>query len=87
MITLADGALQDQPGLAAWLDPADDSRIGKRDISISLTDDAGTALFLTWSVRNAFPTKLAAPDFDASSNEVAIEEVSLSAGRFSLGWH
>ncbi|MFD5433207.1 phage tail protein [Kitasatospora sp. NPDC127067] len=84
VITFTDGSLQDQAELARWLDPTDDTVIGKRDISISLTDDAGTELFVTWNVVNAFPINLTAPDFNAVSNEVAIESLDLVADRFTV---
>jgi phage tail-like protein len=87
VITFTDGALRDQPRLAAWLNPADNTQTGKHDISISLTDESGTGLVLTWNVVNAFPTKLTASNFDASSNEVAIEELDLVADRFTIERH
>ncbi|WP_237577917.1 phage tail protein [Mycetohabitans sp. B6] len=37
----------------------------KKDISISLTDEAGKELLVTWNVSNAFPTKLTAPNQQA----------------------
>ncbi|MFF3343669.1 phage tail protein [Streptomyces flavidovirens] len=87
VITFTDGILQDQPELAGWFDPADDSRTGKRDLTIILTDESGESPLATWNVTGAFPTDLSAPNFDAGSNEIAIEEVSLSADSFSLEWH
>ncbi|KAG0311853.1 hypothetical protein BG000_006515, partial [Podila horticola] len=38
----------------------------KKDISISLTDESGSNLLVTWNIIDAFPTKLSAPNFDAS---------------------
>jgi len=33
---------------------------------------------LTWTVSNAFPTKLTGPSLDATGNEVAYEELTLA---------
>ena len=50
----------------------------KKNISIDLLDQTGN-IVVTWKVQNAFPTKLAAPSFDANSNEVAVESMDLMA--------
>ncbi|WP_373301078.1 phage tail protein [Streptomyces violascens] len=42
---------------------------------------------VTWNVTDAFPTKLTAPHFDATSNEVAVEELSLAAERVTVTFH
>ncbi|MCP1293310.1 MULTISPECIES: phage tail protein [Chromobacterium] len=42
---------------------------------------------ITWNVANAFPTKLTAPSLDASSNEVAIEELALMADAVTIQFH
>lgn len=61
-----------------WLNTIQINQVEKKDISIQLTDEAGDVV-ITWKISNAFPTKLDAPTFDASSNEVAIESMELMA--------
>jgi phage tail-like protein len=39
---------------------------------------------ISWKVINAFPTKLDAPTFDASSNDVAIETMELRADNITI---
>ncbi len=85
--TLSRGVVSGQSQLWLWLNSALGNQIEKKDISISLTNESGTKLFVTWNVMNAFPTSLSAPEFDATSNEVALEELSLSADSLSIEYH
>ena len=55
----------------------------KRDIVVHLLDETGSTV-VSWKVIDAFPTKLTAPSFDASSNEVAIESMDLMAFRVTM---
>jgi len=48
----------------------------KKDIFVRLCDETGEAV-ISWKVTNAFPTKLEAPGFDASSKEIAVESMEL----------
>lgn len=85
--TLSRGVVSAQSQLYDWLTSANGNRLDKKDISISLTDESGSTLLITWNVFNAFPTELSAPDFDVTSNDVAIEELSLSADRMTIEYH
>ncbi len=85
--TLTRGIVVAQSQLWKWLSSASGNRLEKKDIAISLTNEAGTELLVTWNVRNAFPTEISAPDFDSSSSEVAIEQVSLSADSLEIEYH
>lgn len=85
--TLSRGVVSAQSQLYDWLTSANGNGIEKKDISISLTDESGSTLLITWNVFNAFPTELSAPDFDATSNDVAIEELSLSADSMTIEYH
>ncbi|MCA8991586.1 MAG: phage tail protein [Planctomycetaceae bacterium] len=64
--------------LFRWINSTATNLIDKKDIFIRLCDETGTPV-ISWSVRNAFPTKLDAPTFDATSNDVAIESMELMA--------
>lgn len=86
-ITLRRGVIKGRSQLYDWINSISLNQVDKKDISISLTDDAGSNLLVTWNVTDAFPTKLSAPSFDASSNEVAIEEMTLSADRMTVVFH
>ena len=66
------------PTLFAWINSIQLNRVEKKDIFVRLCDETGAAV-ISWKVINAFPTKLDAPTFTASSNDVAIESMELMA--------
>lgn len=70
-----------------WMTSISLNSVEKKDISISLTNPSATELLVTWNIINAFPTKLTAPLFDATSNEVAFEELTLAASRLTVEFH
>ncbi|MBA3843345.1 MAG: phage tail protein [Actinobacteria bacterium] len=86
-ITLRRGIVPQKSELYDWLNSINFNRADKRDLSISLTNESGSELLVTWNVSNAFPTKLSAPALDATSNQVAMEEVTLAADRVSMVFH
>ncbi|ABE56271.1 conserved hypothetical protein [Shewanella denitrificans OS217] len=86
-ISLKRGVVCGQTQLSEWINSISLNQVEKKDISISMTNEAGTELFLTWNVVNAFPVGLSAPDFNASSNEFAIEQLDLVADRFTVKFH
>jgi phage tail-like protein len=69
--------------LFAWINSIQLNRVDKKDIVVRLCDENGTAV-VSWKVLNAFPTKLDAPTFTASSNDVAIESMELMADGVSV---
>ncbi len=50
----------------------------KKDVVVRLCDEGGHTV-LSWSISNAFPTQLDAPTFSATSNDAAIETMTLMA--------
>lgn len=86
-ISLKRGVVKGSSKLYDWISSISLNQVEMRDISISLTNESGSELLVTWNVANAFPTKLSAPSLDASSNEVAIEELSLMADRVTIQFH
>ncbi len=66
------------PALFGWINLIQLNRIDKKDIYVRLCDENGAAV-VSWKVINAFPTKLDAPTFTATSNDVAIESMELMA--------
>ncbi|CBW76029.1 Putative phage tail protein [Mycetohabitans rhizoxinica HKI 454] len=86
-LTLKRGVMPKHSQLYDWMSSISLNRVDKKDISISLTDESGKELLVTWNVSNAFPTKLTAPSLEATSNEVAFEELSLAADRVTVNFH
>ncbi|KAG0010161.1 hypothetical protein BGZ82_003570 [Podila clonocystis] len=85
-ITLKRGLVPKNTHLYDWITSISLNHVEKKDISISLTDESGKVLLITWNIINAFPTKLTAPSF-VTSNEVAFEELSLAADRLTVKFH
>lgn len=48
-----------------------------KDVTITLFDDDGTTSLAVWNLYAAWPSKYTAPDFNASSSEIAFESVEL----------
>ncbi len=86
-VTLRRGLVKGRGQLFEWISSVSLNQVEKKDISISLTNEAGSELLVTWNVLDAFPTKLTAPSLDATSNEVAIEEIALMADRVTVHFH
>ncbi|KAA1183126.1 phage tail protein [Photorhabdus heterorhabditis] len=83
-ISLRKGVFSGDTKLFDWINSIQLNQVEKKDISISLTNEAGTEILMTWSVANAFPTSLTSPSFDATSNEVAVQEITLTADRVTI---
>ncbi len=64
--------ITDDPEIWQWRQRAIDGRAERRNISIVLLNDAGEER-VRWNLRNCWPTMWKAPDFNAQSNDVAIE--------------
>ena len=69
--------------LYAWINSIQLNRVDKKDIYVRLCDETGAAV-VSWKVINAFPTKLDAPGFTASSNDAAVESMELMADGVSI---
>jgi len=87
-LTLKKGLVpaKSRPALYDWISSISINQVVKKNILISLCDETGRAV-VTWSVTNAFPTKLDAPTFDANSNDVAIESMELMADGISIDYN
>lgn len=68
--------LNDNEFYAWWAAVHVDDQV-RRDITISLLDDAHNPV-LVWVVKNAWPTKITGTDLKADGNEVAIETMELA---------
>lgn len=83
-ITLSKGVFPGDTVLYDWVNSIQLNQVEKKDILINLTNDAGTEVLMSWSVINAFPTSLTSPSFDATSNEIAVQQVTLMADRVTI---
>lgn len=88
-ITLEKGLVQKGSFLYDWIHP--DSQKGavaptRKDLLISLCKPDGDAV-VSWQVFGALPFKLAAPNFDANTSEVALESLELAAPKMVVEYH
>ena len=75
-ITLKKG-LTDSLVMYEWLITGVDGPVDRKTITITSMDEAGEDV-ASWQVINAWPIKYTAPDFNATSSEVAIETVEIA---------
>lgn len=75
-ITLKQG-LADSMVLYDWIIAGVNGAVQRKTITITLLDEE-EALAASWQVINAWPMKYTAPDFNATSSEVAIETLEIA---------
>jgi phage tail-like protein len=75
-ITLKQG-LTDSLVLYEWIITGVEGPVDRKTITITALDEAGEAA-ASWQVINAWPMKYTAPDFNATSSEVAIEMLEIA---------
>ena len=78
-ITMKKGIIKGDSRLYTWINSIRITTVEKKNITVSLMDEKGEAPVVTWKIRNAFPVKLDAPSFNASTNAVAVESLELMA--------
>ncbi len=84
-LTLKKGIVRKNSYLLTWISTIKLNTVQKRDIRIDLLDESGEAV-VSWTVMDAFPKKLDAPSFNATSNEVAIESLDLMASSLKVDY-
>ncbi len=84
-VTLKKGIVREASiaALYEWINGIQTNLVEKKDISIRLCDENGDPV-ISWTVNNAFPTKLDAPPFDANSNDVAVEGMELTGDSVTM---
>ena len=75
-ITLKKG-LTDSMVMYEWLITGVDGPVDRKTITITSLDESEQPV-TSWQVINAWPVKYTAPDFNATSSEVAIETVEIA---------
>ncbi|MGI5132211.1 phage tail protein [Pseudonocardia sp. CA-107938] len=81
-ITLSRGFTSDRK-LWEWREKAMKGAVERHDISITLLDDLGNAR-ITWNLFDCWPKSWSGPSLSASSNEVAIEQLTLACERVEV---
>jgi phage tail-like protein len=76
-ITLKRGVFGNDKRLIDWLNSIKLNRVTRSTITIRLLDERGRPT-MTWTLSNAWPTKIAGPNLSAAGNEVAVETLELA---------
>ncbi|WP_172385573.1 phage tail protein [Streptomyces sp. MNP-20] len=71
---------------AEWVKGIDLNTVEKRDMTVSLADESGANLFVTWNLVDAFPLKAATHDLDGDGT-YEFEELVLTASRLTVTFH
>ena len=75
-ITLKQG-VADSMVMYEWMIAGVEGDVERKTITITILDETETAT-ASWQVINAWPAKYTAPDFNATSSEVAIESLEIA---------
>lgn len=75
-ITLKKGMVEGKV-LYDWLAKGLTGEVERKTVTVSLLDEKQAAV-ASWKVINAWPTKYTVPDFNSTSNEIAIETLELA---------
>ena len=81
-VTLSRGITNDSK-LWEWREKAMKGSIERHDISITMLDDTGNAR-ITWNLFACWPTRWTGPSLNATSDEVAIEQLTLAYERVEV---
>ena len=76
-VTMRKGIFVNDQKFWAWYSEIKLNTIKRRTIVISLLDETGTPK-MTWTLNNAWPTKIMGTDLKSEGNEVAVESLELA---------
>lgn len=70
--------MSDNQDFYKWVTAVGEGKTERKKVTIQLMDDTNKEAKAEWVLDNAWPTKYTAPDFNATSNEVAFESIELA---------
>jgi phage tail-like protein len=76
-VTLRKGIFVNDAQFWDWYNEIKMNTIARRTVVISLLDETGTPK-RTWTLNNAWPTKITGTDLKSEGNEVAVESVEIA---------
>lgn len=76
-ITLKRGVFVNDNNFWKWYEAIKMNTIKRETVTIQLLDEQGSPT-MTWTLANAWPTKISAADLKSDANEVAIETLELA---------
>jgi hypothetical protein len=75
--TLKKGVFVKDNNFFKWYDAIKMNTIKRETVTIQLLDEGGKPT-MTWTLINAWPTKISSPDMKSDANEVAVETLELA---------
>lgn len=76
-LTLKKGIFPGNSKILEWFGAVQMNTIKRATITINLLDEAG-APAMSWTLTNAFPSKITGTDLKADGNEVAVESIEIA---------
>ena len=76
-VTLRKGVFAKDNSFWDWYNQIKMNTIARQDVVIKLLDEGGNPT-MTWTLRNAWPTKISSTDLKSDGSEVAIESLEIS---------
>ncbi|MFK7934999.1 MAG: phage tail protein [Saprospiraceae bacterium] len=82
-VTLKRGVFENSNSLFDYLTAIKMNTIERITVSIELLDESGKPQ-MTWTLANAWPTKITGTDLKSDGNEIAIESIELAHERLTI---
>lgn len=76
-VTMRKGVFRTDSALWAWFNSVTLNTIQRETITVNLLDEKG-ATTMSWTLNNAWPTKITGSDMKSEGNEVAVESVEVA---------
>lgn len=76
-VTMRKGVYRNDPAFWDWYNAIAMNTIQRRTVTVSLLDEMGAAA-MTWTLNNAWPTRITGTDLKSEGNEVAVESLELA---------
>lgn len=83
-VTMRKGMFVNDSSFWAWYNEIKMNTVARRSIVISLRDEEGSVK-MTWTLNNAWPTKITGTDLESEGNEVAVESVEIAYETLIVG--
>ncbi|QED37365.1 phage tail protein [Antarcticibacterium arcticum] len=83
-VTLKKGIFGNDDKFLKWYDAIKMNTIHRETVTIQLLDENGNAS-MTWTLLNAWLTKISSPDMKSNANEVVIETLELAHEGLTIG--
>jgi len=75
-VTMKKGVFSDDNSFRDWYNKIKMNTIERQNVVIKLLDEAGNPT-MTWTLLNAWPTKISSTDLKSDGNEVAVESIEI----------